>query len=342
MRTLAFASAIALLGLASTAEAHFILMSPAPNNPADATQGKGGLPCGPDMAVAANPTAAQGGHTISLKLQETVRHGGFYRVALSINSRSEIPVDNVVYDASKPPKVLPPSGMPSGTSDHADFENPAVFPVLGDDLFPHAQAGASGQVYMMDIMLPNVTCAHCTMQIIEFMEPHGYNGTPGKNDGGGYFYHHCADLKITADPTLPPFPSSSDGGANDAAGGSDAGSAGTHGTGTGGSLGQAGAEGSGAAGSTVTGSSGAGGEAGNSSGTSGSSGTAGSPVTGGMAGTIGGGSGAGGSQVKSSSGGGCNVEGESGSALHFGATMFLMGLGAMIARRRRARRNRPS
>jgi hypothetical protein len=26
----------------------------------------------------------------------------------------------------------------------------------------------------------------------------------GANPGGGFYYHHCADLQITADPKLPP------------------------------------------------------------------------------------------------------------------------------------------
>ena len=177
-------------------------MSP-PSTINDTTGGKGPPPCGPDTAMAATPTPAQGGHTISLKVYEFVRHGGFYRVALAINSRSEIPVDNVVYDTNN--NILPPTGMPSGTSDHADYENPPVFPVLADNLFPHDQAGVS-MTFQADIMLPNVTCARCTLQVIEFMHPHGFNA------GGGYFYHHCAELAITADPALPPFMPGTDGG----------------------------------------------------------------------------------------------------------------------------------
>jgi hypothetical protein len=48
-----------------------------------------------------------------------------------------------------------------------------------------------------DVRLPNIDCAHCTLQIIQFMEEHG------ENRDGRFTYHHCADLKITADPTLP-------------------------------------------------------------------------------------------------------------------------------------------
>ena len=48
-----------------------------------------------------------------------------------------------------------------------------------------------------EIQLPNITCEKCTLQIVEFMAEHGYNRD------GGYFYHHCADLQITADPSKP-------------------------------------------------------------------------------------------------------------------------------------------
>ena len=52
-----------------------------------------------------------------LSLNETVLHPGHYRIALSINSRSELPPDPVaVVDAN-------------GNSVSAPFEDPAVFPV---------------------------------------------------------------------------------------------------------------------------------------------------------------------------------------------------------------------
>ena len=48
-----------------------------------------------------------------------------------------------------------------------------------------------------DIQLPNITCKKCTLQIVQFMEEHGYNNP------GGYSYHHCATLEITADKSKP-------------------------------------------------------------------------------------------------------------------------------------------
>ena len=44
---------------------------------------------------------------------------------------------------------------------------------------------------------PQSVSAVCTLQIVEFMAEHGLNRD------GGYFYHHCADLQITADRAKP-------------------------------------------------------------------------------------------------------------------------------------------
>ena len=48
-----------------------------------------------------------------------------------------------------------------------------------------------------DVQLPNINCKKCTLQVIQFMAEHAFNNP------GGYSYHHCADLQITADPSKP-------------------------------------------------------------------------------------------------------------------------------------------
>jgi hypothetical protein len=62
-------------------------------------------------------------------------------------------------------------------------------------LFVHTSR--STEPFEADVQLPNITCAKCTLQVIEFMAEHGYNNP------GGYSYHHCADVQITADPAKP-------------------------------------------------------------------------------------------------------------------------------------------
>ncbi|HXK17839.1 MAG TPA: hypothetical protein VNG33_08555, partial [Polyangiaceae bacterium] len=134
-----------------------------------------------------------GGHDLALEVDEVIFHPGFYRVALALNSPSELPPDNVVIDKSG--NVLPPDGV--GLSDTAVYEATPVFPVLADHLWPHD--APDQELFQTMLTLPNVSCDKCTLQVIEFMS------NSNSNAGGGYFYHHCASLKITADPALPAF-----------------------------------------------------------------------------------------------------------------------------------------
>jgi hypothetical protein len=70
-------------------------------------------------------------------------------------------------------------------------------PVLVDGLFLHHAAPAKDTFWEQDIKLPNINCDKCTLQVIQFMESHPLNKE------GEFTYHHCADLKITADPSKP-------------------------------------------------------------------------------------------------------------------------------------------
>ena len=174
---------IFIILLARLAEAHFTLVQPASCWTVD-DGGKGAPPCGegtPSNVI----TKVQGGHPITIRLVEFVAHPGHYRVALAVNSRAELPPDpDVIADAN-------------GLSVSASIQNPPKIPVLADGLFVHTSVPDNG-VWQAEIMLPNINCARCTLQIIEFMADHG------PNIGGGYFYHHCAELQITADPNAAP------------------------------------------------------------------------------------------------------------------------------------------
>ena len=165
------------------AEAHFILSQP-PSSLSTEDGGKGPPPCGegiPSNVV----TRVQGGSPQTIRLLEFVPHPGHYRIALSLNSRAELPPDpDVVVNAD-------------GLSVSAAIQNPPKFPILADCLFEHTDA-SSVRTWQAEVMLPNIDCARCTLQVIEFMAEHG------PNVGGGYFYHHCADLQITAKPTCNP------------------------------------------------------------------------------------------------------------------------------------------
>jgi MYXO-CTERM domain-containing protein len=327
MRKLILSLSVTLLSLSANAHAHFDLTNP--SSTSGDPSGKGNPPCGPDGS-ATMPMAVTGGGVLKIDVDETVPHTGFYRIALSINSRSELPIDNVVKDAKG--KVLPPSGTPSGQSATADFEATPVFPVLADHLWVHD--GTVPQTFHTELTLPNVTCAKCTLQVIEFMAVHGFN-TSNPGPGGGYFYHHCADLKITADPALPPFGAGGAGGAGGApgagAGGASAGAAGASTAGVGASTAGAGASTAGAGG--------------DSGGTGGASSDVGGSAMGGTLGVSGSPSSAGSSLTSSSGSGtvtGSNSEDNSGCSLTPRSSSAKPGLAVLLGllllgRRRRVR-----
>lgn len=150
-------------------------------------------PCGGSNTDWGKPsdavTRVTGGQLLHLKLQETIYHPGHYRVALAVNSRTELPPDP---EATTRPTDRGPWSV------SAAIQNPPAIPVLADGLFVHNMR-PEGQAppWEADVRLPNITCRNCTLQVVQFMEEHGYNNP------GGFTYHHCADLQITADPSKP-------------------------------------------------------------------------------------------------------------------------------------------
>jgi hypothetical protein len=150
-------------------------------------------PCGgsntdwgkPSYAV----TKVVGGQKLHLKVQETIYHPGHYRVALAVNSPTELPLD---------PETTTRDGERGPISVSAKIQEPPQIPVIADGLFVHATR-PTGQMapFEADVQLPNISCRKCTLQVVQFMAEHAFNNP------GGYSYHHCAELQITADPTKP-------------------------------------------------------------------------------------------------------------------------------------------
>jgi hypothetical protein len=317
---------ITTLSVAGTASAHFNLKAPTPSSNST-NGGKGAGPCGPD-ASSTVITEVMGGSQIDVTVEETVFHPGHYRVALSLNTSNaniamarmtELPKDPVVRGANN--MILDPEGP--GNSVSADVMNPAVFPVLADNLFAHT---TDMKNFTQKITLPNVTCERCTLQVIEFMAEHGPD----------YFYRHCADLKITADPGKPPFNPNGSGGSGGAGGSGGGGGAGGAGGGaqggTAGATGGSGGTPGGSGGAATTGGSGVGG-----------TGVGGTGVGGtGVGGTGTGGAPSGGTGTTPPAGttedeGGCSIvaPGKSSSLLGAGAAL-LLGLAGLWRRRNRA------
>lgn len=198
MRKKAFIVAFAAACVAGSAEAHFVLVSPA----ASLVQNRLGdpqkvAPCGGVSANAARGTPAnpglpsgavtdmRGGSTFHLLIQETVFHPGHYRVALA-GAPARLPAD---------PAVTTRDSERGPWSVSAEIQNPPIAPVLADGLFPHTERPTG--MFEADIPIPNITCRNCVLQVIQFMAEHA------RNPDGDYSYHHCAIVNITADPAKP-------------------------------------------------------------------------------------------------------------------------------------------
>jgi MYXO-CTERM domain-containing protein len=168
--------------LASTAEAHFVLQKPEASTEQNLLgDPQKAPPCGDDgdADLTGITTTFAPGETITIKIKETIPHPGHYRVALAVNDPSELPAE---------PEVTPGT-TPCGS---AAIDPDPQFPVLADGVLVHTAPFDGPQTF--EVTLPDdVTCEHCTLQVIEFMSSHGLNNP------GGCFYHHCADIAILAE-----------------------------------------------------------------------------------------------------------------------------------------------
>ena len=187
-------------------DAHFRLLEPASWLVEDMRGDPQKLaPCGSPLTAAANQPPvplsnvigkAVGGSKLHLKVQETIYHPGHYRVALSVNSRAELPPDPMTFERTTERGPY---------SVWAVIQSPPQIPVIADGLFQHytrpapAAPGTPAQplIFEADVQLPNISCKKCTLQVLQFMAEHVYN------QPGGYSYHHCAEIAITADPAKP-------------------------------------------------------------------------------------------------------------------------------------------
>jgi hypothetical protein len=123
--------------------------------------------------------------TIEVSWQEGVGHPGHFRISLA-RDRAEF----------REPTVQTTNGDGvTGVSLSADIEDPPSYPVLQDGLFPRAMVlGPQAEPFKVQVKLPDFTCERCTLQVVQFMAQH----LPG------YFYHHCADIRLlAADADVP-------------------------------------------------------------------------------------------------------------------------------------------
>ena len=177
--------------VAPVAIAHFLLLEPA----SWILEGKYGdpqwlAPCGGTSADPGKPTGAvtkvQGGEKLHLRIREMAFHPGFYRVSLAVNSRDELPKD--------PEARTEWSGTVERSVSGA-IQYPPSAPVLADGLFQHIAPFDKDQE--ADVVIPNISCSKCILQVVEFMADHS------RNREGDFTYHHCAELQIRANPSRP-------------------------------------------------------------------------------------------------------------------------------------------
>jgi hypothetical protein len=186
---LVFAALVAIVP--TVAHAHFKLLEPASwLIESDRGDPQKAGPCGGTNTDYGKPSymisKAVGGSKLHIKVQETIYHPGHYRVALAVNSPTELPLD---------PETTTETSDRGPRSISAKVQNPVQMPVLADGLFVHTAAATAP--WETDVTLPNITCKRCTLQVVQFMAEHAFNNP------GGYSYHHCAELQITADPKKP-------------------------------------------------------------------------------------------------------------------------------------------
>lgn len=210
---LPFLSALAVLGASALvptiSQAHFTLVSPPAATQQDALGNpQKAPPCGDDgTAMATNVVTPYGpGDTVTVTIDETIFHPGHYRIALAVNDPSELP----------PEPEVTPGATPCGS---APIDPNPAFPVLADGVFEHTEPFTEPQ--SIDITLPDdITCTHCTLQVIQFMSNHALNNP------GGCYYHHCATLEVDGEPPAGSTSAGDETGSATSAGDTEAGSEG--------------------------------------------------------------------------------------------------------------------
>jgi hypothetical protein len=225
------ALALGALALSSSpsAHAHFTLTNP-PSWIQEDAQGNpqksgpcGGAVGGAGVTPTNTVTTYTAGETIMVTWKETVGHPGHFRISLTEGESR----DSLV----TPPVVTSNGDGVSGNSISTTTVPDGTGVVLLDNLYPRENVAANmpqAEPFTQAVTLPNRTCEKCTLQVTQFMTQHA----------PGYFYYHCADIKIVASGAAP---AGTGGSAALGTGGSAAaGAAGSANTGAGGSTSSAG------------------------------------------------------------------------------------------------------
>jgi hypothetical protein len=179
---------------AAHAHAHFVLVEPASWLTEDELGGpQKGSPCGPGNSnfltgddVQPTPfskekTTFRAGETITVRMDETIYHPGYFRISLAKTSAAKATTEHF----PDPPLTDPVDchydreAVPTGPHDN----------VLLDGLFTAEGEDGENRSLTQKVKLPDEPCDDCTLQIMQVMEGH---------PASSCFYYHCADIEIVA------------------------------------------------------------------------------------------------------------------------------------------------
>lgn len=160
-----------LLGLSDVAGAHIRMDEPIARNVWAASEFNDPIKQGPCGSGANDPRTTDPnkintfapGETITVAWHETVPHESHYRISIDMDGQDDF--------------VDPTSAT--------DIVDPPVLPVLLDGI---EDPSGKKDTFSLQVTLPNQTCDHCTLQLIQYMY----------DDDTSYYI--CADLVIAGDP----------------------------------------------------------------------------------------------------------------------------------------------
>lgn len=173
-----------LLAFAPAAQAHIRLLDPVARYDIVGETGIKSCPCGlgssnricnvavdgsdPDRSTRVR--RAEAGSSITLRFVESIDHSGSFRVAFD----------------------------PEG-ADVADFNSNILVPIVPDPPGGVGNVG-EGNIWEIDVELPDVTCTNCTLQLIQAM--HGDMVNPVTDPTNTSSYYACVDLELVAPGTM--------------------------------------------------------------------------------------------------------------------------------------------
>ena len=175
---------------ATTAHAHFKLLEPASWIEEDERGDPQKMaPCGGTVADGGTRTGAvtdvQGGDMLRLVVDETIYHPGHFRVSLARRINWLPPSPEAEMKETE-------NGPRSASFPIVAEPQP---PVLVDGLWENYERRTG--VLETEIRMPNIDCEGCVLQVVQFLLEH-----PGVREGG-FTYHHCAIVNVTANEALP-------------------------------------------------------------------------------------------------------------------------------------------